>query len=334
MYKFLVIQTAFTGDVILATALAESLKNEFPDASIHFMVRRGNEGLLIGHPFISKVYIWDKKRQKKRNLLKIAFAIRRNSYTHIINLQRFAATGIVTWLSGALHRYGFDKNPFSFCYTKKVAHIIGTASDTTYAHEIERNHLLVNHLCQQPPALPKLYPSPHDREQVAPLQKSPYICIAPASVWYTKQWPAEKWASLINDIPDHYHIYLLGGPGDAPLAEHIKTLANKANVWVTCGDLNYLQSAALMQDATMNYTNDSAPLHMATAMQAPVTAVFCSTIPQFGFGPIGKHTRVIETQETLACKPCGLHGKKACPEKHFKCALTINNDQLLWWTSN
>jgi heptosyltransferase-2 len=84
----------------------------------------------------------------------------------------------------------------------------------------------------------------------------------------------------------------------------------------------------------MNYTNDSAPLHMATAMQAHVTAVFCSTIPQFGFGPIGKHTHVVQTQETLACKPCGLHGKKACPEKHFKCALTINNDQLLWWTSN
>ena len=70
----------------------------------------------------------------------------------------------------------------------------------------------------------------------------------------------------------------------------------------------------------MTFTNDSAPLHFASAVNAPVTAIFCSTIPEFGFGPLSDVAHTIETEEKLLCRPCGLHGKKACPQGHFKCA--------------
>ena len=70
----------------------------------------------------------------------------------------------------------------------------------------------------------------------------------------------------------------------------------------------------------MNYVNDSAPLHLASSMNAPVTAVFLSTIPQFGFTPLSDDSTVSETSLNLPCRPCGLHGKKACPEGHFRCA--------------
>jgi len=95
------------------------------------------------------------------------------------------------------------------------------------------------------------------------------------------------------------------------------------------GELTFLQSASLMKDAVMNYVNDSAPLHFATAMQAPVTAIYCSTIPEFGFGPLGPEGKVVQATEILTCKPCGLHGLKACPETHFKCAFLIQSEQLL-----
>jgi heptosyltransferase-2 len=88
-----------------------------------------------------------------------------------------------------------------------------------------------------------------------------------------------------------------------------------------------------MKDAVMNYTNDSAPLHFASAINAPVTAVFCSTVPSFGFGPVRDNGCVVETKEQLSCRPCGLHGHKTCPQGHFKCAYEITNEQLLWWTS-
>ena len=90
-----------------------------------------------------------------------------------------------------------------------------------------------------------------------------------------------------------------------------------------CGKLSLLQSAALIKNAEMNYVTDSAPMHLASAMDASTTTIFCSTIPDFGFGPLASNSKVVETKEKLNCRPCGLHGFKKCPEKHFKCANNI-----------
>ena len=148
-----------------------------------------------------------------------------------------------------------------------------------------------------------------------------------------KQFPAEKWTELANMLPANLSVYLLGGPGDKTLADNIKNNTTHTQVQNLCGKLSFLQSAALMQGAEMNYANDSAPLHFASAMNAPVTAVFCSTVPAFGFGPLRDNGRVVEIKDRLYCRPCGLHGHKQCPEGHFRCALEITNEQLLWWTS-
>ena len=63
----------------------------------------------------------------------------------------------------------------------------------------------------------------------------------------------------------------------------------------------------------MNYVNDSAPMHMASAVNAPTTAIYCSTIPSFGFGPVATDSVIVETKKELECRPCGLHGRKKCP---------------------
>ena len=333
MPKFLVIQTAFTGDVVLATAIVEKLHHHYPGEQIDFLLRKGNDGLMQDHPYIKNLLVWDKKSQKNRNLLKIALQVRREQYTHIINIHRFGTSGFVTFFSGAKFKAGFDKNPFAFCYTKKVPHIISDPYAANAIHEVQRNQMLIDDITDNTAALPSLYPSVADYELVKQYQSGPYICIAPSSVWFTKQFPAEKWVELINLLPAHYSIYLLGAPSDDVLANSIVDKVAHPKVQSLCGKLNYLQSAALMKGADMNYTNDSAPLHFASAMNAPVTAVYCSTVPAFGFGPLRENGRVVEIAERLYCRPCGLHGHKACPEGHFRCALEITNDQLLWWTS-
>ena len=119
------------------------------------------------------------------------------------------------------------------------------------------------------------------------------------------------------------NIYLLGGPDDIEQCEEIKQSAKNRTVVNLCDKLSFLESAALMQTAKMNHVNDSAPLHIASAMNAPVTAYFCSTVPAFGFGPLGKNARIVEVKEKLSCRPCGLHGKKECPEGHFNCGFKI-----------
>jgi heptosyltransferase-2 len=78
----------------------------------------------------------------------------------------------------------------------------------------------------------------------------------------------------------------------------------------------------------MNYVNDSAPMHLASAMNAPTCAVYCSTVPAFGFGPLSEKSFIVEIDYPLYCRPCGLHGYNACPEKHFKCAYDIEVKRL------
>ncbi|MBS1638707.1 MAG: glycosyltransferase family 9 protein [Bacteroidetes bacterium] len=327
MQKFLIIQTAFIGDAVLATGLIEKLHTFYPTAQIDFLVRKGNEALFTNHPFLHTVLIWNKKQSKYKHLLQLLKQIRKTKYDKVINVQRYAATGFLTAFSKAKETIGFNKNPFSFLFTKKIKHVV---SDGSHAlHEIERNHILIQSFTDNTAAKPKLYPSEKDEEAVSVYKNKLYICIAPASVWFTKQFPKEKWIEFINQIPNQFAVYLLGAPSDNDLCEHILASSTNSNIINLSGKLNYLQSAALMKTAIMNFVNDSAPMHFASSVNAPVTAVYCSTIPAFGFGPLSNKHLIIETTENLSCRPCGLHGYKSCPQGHFKCALNIKTEQLL-----
>lgn len=327
MSKILIIQTAFIGDAVLATALQEKIYATDPATEIHWLVRKGNETLWAGHPYVTKVWVWNKGKNKYTELYRLMQSIRKERYDRVINVQRFAATGWLTVFSGAKETIGFDKNPFSRFFTKRIPHLIGTEEKTM--HETKRNQRLIAHFTDEMPARPRLYPTESDRQKIMPLCQKPYICFAPASVWFTKQFPPQQWVRLIKQLPKQFTVYLLGGPGDRKLCEQIIKESARENISNLCGVLNFLSSAALQEGAIMNYVNDSAPLHFASSMNAPVTAVYCSTLPAFGFGPLSDISHVVETTEKLSCRPCGLHGKVACPEKHFDCAATITTEQLL-----
>ena len=326
--RFLIIQTAFIGDVILATALLEQLHLAYPDAVLDVLVRKGNEGLLVNHPFLNEVLIWHKKETKYRDLVRLLRTIRTRTYDAVLNLQRYGTMGLLTALSGAKTTVGFNKNPFSRLFTHRVEHRFEPG-----VHEVDRNAGLLRALgigSQMPnPVKPKLYPSVADYEAIKTYQGQSYVCMAPMSVWFTKQYPAERWVELIQALPDFLTVYLLGAPTDTEACAAIGVLAGRTGkVLNLAGKLSLLQSAALQQGAVMNYVNDSAPLHLCSAMNAPTTAIFCSTVPEFGFGPLADVSRVVQTPEQLDCKPCNLHGRKACPLGHFRCAWGIRVKEL------
>lgn len=325
LHKILVIQTAFIGDAILATALLETLHASLPHASIDLLVRKGNESLFSNHPFLHEVLIWDKKGSKYKNLMSLLSTIRTSKYDLVINLQRFGATGLLTAFSGAKMTVGYDKNPFSFLFTKKFPHQLDKG-----LHEVDRNNTLVDWFASSVKRQPKLYPSAEQYKKIEAFAAQPYICVAPNSVWFTKQYPEHKWIEFLQAVPKHLVVYLLGAPGDAASCARIQAaVQSNSHIEVLAGKLSFLESAALMENATMNYVNDSAPMHIASSMNAPVAAIFCSTVPSFGFGPLSDQSFNIETSEKLSCRPCGLHGYKACPEGHFKCAEGIEKEQLL-----
>jgi heptosyltransferase-2 len=326
MQKILVIQTAFIGDAVLATGILEKLHITYPTAAIDFMVRKGNESLFTYHPFLNNVIVWDKTKSKYKHLFDLLKQIRATKYDVVVTVQRYAATGFLTAFSKATKTIGFDKNPLSFLFTTKVKHIVSNAQNPL--HEIARNQMLINSIASGEAMKPKLYPTNIDEQNVAAYAIQPFICIAPASVWFTKQFPIHKWVELVNELLPT-KIYLLGAKNDVTMCNEIIAKGNHQNIENLSGKLSFLQSAALMERAHMNYVNDSAPMHFASAVDAPTTAVYCSTLPSFGFGPLSTIKFIVETSDQLDCKPCGLHGQASCPKQHFNCANTIQIKQLI-----
>jgi lipopolysaccharide heptosyltransferase II len=321
--KILIIQTAFIGDVVLATPLIEKLHRFYPNAQIDFVLRKDNENLLQGNPHISQLHIWDKKEGKIKNLMGIINKVRKERYDFVVNVQRFGATGLLTWLSKGRIKVGFKKNPFSFGFDRKLAHEIGNGK-----HEVERNLALIKEWTDDSFERPKLHLSSKIEERVNHYKDQSYITIAPTSVWFTKQFPAHKWVDFLKQSDFGGKVYLLGAPSDFDACELIRNQVENANIENLCGLLSLLESTALMKGAEMNYMNDSAPMHFASAVNASTTAIFCSTIPAFGFGPLSDNSRVVQVTDELSCRPCGLHGHKKCPEGHFKCAELIDVNQL------
>ncbi|NNC84060.1 MAG: glycosyltransferase family 9 protein [Flavobacteriales bacterium] len=309
----LVIQTAFIGDAILASALLEALNEQEKVSSISLMVRKGNESLYAGHPFLKRLHVLDKSLPKFKQLSSIIKELRASEYDVVLNCQRFMTTGLITSRSKAAMKIGYDKNPMSWTFDHVIPHEIGDGR-----HEVDRLMDLLVPLFGKVHALPRLYPSKKDEDKAQ--WDGDYICMAPSSVWFTKQWPIERWVELIEATDVEKEVLMIGAPGDVEMCDEIIARCSRDRVVNLCGELSLLQSAVLMRGAVMSYVNDSAPLHLCSAMDAPVTAIFCSTIPEFGFGPLSKHSHIAETHHDLSCRPCGLHGKSACPEGHFKCA--------------
>jgi ADP-heptose:LPS heptosyltransferase len=316
--RILIIQTAFLGDVILATPLVAELKRIFPDAELDVLVKSGNQGLLENNPHLRKVFIFDKSKGKFKSIIELIRSFRNRKYDLIINLHRFGSSGLIAVSSGAKEVYGFKKNPFSFLYSKSFEHPFGDGT-----HEVSRNLKIISDLGAVSVRRPELYPSEHQELKVKPYKTGNYFCMAPASVWFTKQLPEHKWVELIQKRAKEGKVYLLGGPGDYELCKRIIERSGMEDVVNLAGKLDLLESAALMRGAVMNYVNDSGPLHLASAVNGPVTAYFCSTIPEFGFGPLSEISAVVQVDEKLECRPCGMHGFKSCPKGHFKCGNNI-----------
>jgi heptosyltransferase-2 len=315
--RILVIQTAFLGDVILATPVFSELKRLFPEAKIDALVKAGNESLLESHQAINEVFTFSKKDGKWKSLFALIRGIRKRKYDVVINLHRFGSSGLITALSGANETRGFAKNPFSIFFTNRFPHEIGNGT-----HEVERNLSLIDDLGAAERVRPSLFPTPEDFAVVKSYQEDAYAVVAPASVWFTKQLPKEQWVKLIHQL--NSKVYLIGGPSDEGLCNEIMGELPEKDIVNLAGKLTLMQSAALISSAQRTYVNDSGPLHIASAMNAPVTAFFCSTIPEFGFGPLSDDSKIIQIEEKLECRPCGLHGHSTCPKGHFKCGNGIS----------
>lgn len=313
--SFLIIQPSFIGDVILTTPVIHELHRIYPDASIDILVRKGNESLVADFPGVRHVFLIDRTKGKLQTLFNLMTEIRKFRYDEVINFHRFGSSGIITLCSRSNRKIGFDKNPFSWIYTLTIEHVLDGQK-----HEVERNLQLIAHHGAANFCRPELNITSEHLERIKKYTAKPFVCLFPASVWFTKQWPESGWIALAKELSLRYKVYIMGGPDDQLLGHRICEKAGLSEDQNLCGKLSLMESAALLSQAVRCFVNDSAPLHMASATNTPTTVFFCSTVPSFGFGPLATEAEILEHRQPLPCRPCGIHGKKSCPQKHFRCA--------------
>ncbi len=307
MQRVLFIQTAFIGDAILGTAAVRALHHQ--GFQVDVLVRKGNEIFYQGQPNVNQVWVWDKKN-KWKSWWSLLNSVRNVKYDKIYLAQRFFTMGMFCLLSGASKKIGYSQGWWSQFYNVRIPHRWGD-----HVHEVQR---LMDLVGSEKDYKPQLNVSSH----AVTLPQEDYITISPASVWKTKQAPIAVWQQVLNKYLDK-KVIVLGGPSDVFFLENCLSQLQHPQMVIKAGQYSLLQSGYVMKNAMMNFVNDSGPLHLCSATNAPVTAFFCSTVPAFGFGPLSDNSVVLENNEKLDCRPCGMHGHAQCPKGHFKCGNII-----------
>jgi heptosyltransferase-2 len=322
--KILLVQTAFAGDVILSLAAAETLHAAFPNALIDYLVRKGLSELLEGHPFIRKVWEWN-KASRVGSLFRLIPGLRQEKYDAVILFQRHLRSGLLALGTGASVLACYTENPLAPFFRYRMPYFEPRSRRPSGTHEIERCNRLAGLPWQIPESYhrkPRLYPPAISLESLGLKEKSYGIC-APGSLWFTKRLPPHRWVELCRLIPQPYTLLFIGSADDRPLCEAILLQLPERACLNLAGRTRFPESAALMQKAAFAIVQDSAPLHIASAVNTPVCVLYGSTTPELGFGPLSDVQHIVETEEALPCRPCGLHGHPRCPERHFRCMETL-----------
>jgi heptosyltransferase II len=320
-----VIQTSFLGDTILTTPLLAQLARRGP---VDVVTTPAAASLLTGHPAVRDVVIYDKRGAHAGvfGLMTMAGRLRAARYDAAFLAQGSLRSAALAFLARIPERIGFATSAGRLLYTTKVPY-------RDDLHHAARLLLLSRPNGREPTpdeTRPSLAPGVTEREVVDDLLRrhdvaagERLIALAPGSVWATKRWPYyRELATLLAGVG---RIVIVGGRDDAALGLEIRTAVPDA-IDAT-GALPLLASAELIGRSAVIVTNDSSPLHLASAMGTPTVAIFGPTVPDFGFGPLAPSS-VVVGHESLACRPCHRHGPPRCPLTHFRCMRELTPEQV------
>jgi heptosyltransferase II len=316
MTSSLVIQTSFLGDTILTTPLLSQLANRGP---VDVVTTAAAAPVLAGHPAVRTVIAYDKRGADSGlfGFLRMARRLREARYDAAFLAQGSLRSALLAFAARVPTRIGFATSAGSALYTTKIAY----RDDLHHAARLVQLSRPNGREPSDDETRPSLAPGEGEREMVTALlarggvaDGERLIALAPGSVWATKRWP--YYAELAKLLASDGRIVVVGGPGDSPLASEIRSVVPSA-IDAT-GTLTLLASAELIGRCAAIVTNDSAPLHLASAMGTPTVAIFGPTVPDFGFGPLSP-AKIVVGHESLACRPCDRHGPRRCPLTHFRC---------------
>lgn len=301
----LIIKPSAIGDVVHTLPMLTMVRMRFPKAHIAWMVTPLCSGLLIDHPLLDEVILFDRKQltvsvgnpRALTAIVRFCRDLRRRNFDLVLDFQGLFRSGFFTFITRAPTRVGFAnaREGSTLAYTHRID--VGPGEQ----HAMERYLKLVAAVgCDTAGPLRYIFPTTDaDRAGVAELigRREPYAVLLPGTNWLTKRWPIEKLAGCVGPLRQEFGLrsIVAGGPDDAALAQQIPDSLNLA------GKTSLRQLVALLEGAALVIGNDSGPTHIAAALGRPLVMPYGPTNP-VRTGPYQREDSVIRLD--IVCSPC------------------------------
>lgn len=322
--RILIIHTAFIGDIVLSTPLIKKIKDTYPDSDITYVTTPSGEAILKNNPHLNNIIVYDKRGEHKgiSGVWQLGKRLRYENFNMVVTPHRYLRSSILSWLSRSPIRKGYDISSGSCLFTEKIKY------DRT-KHEVEK---LLSFVAPENKKRYEIELYPGEKEKMKGdnlwkenlLEDKKVVVLAPGSKWFTKQWPVEYFNKLAESLKKLSNVRLIVVGGK----DEINLPIEKENIIDMRGKTSLLELADILSRADVVVTNDSSPIHIASAFKKPrIFALFGPTIEKFGFFPWSLNSKVFQI-DGLKCRPCGIHGGESCPEKHFKCMREILPEEV------
>ncbi len=329
--KILIIRLGSIGDVVLTTPVIAALKLSHPDADLDFLVKKEYHELLIGNPNIRRVIPFDVSRHKGlKGLLEIAWELRKEGYRYVIDLHGNLRSRVISALIPGSKTLRYDKQALE---RRLLLHGFRPHTKHTVDAYLSALAPLIPAAGLKPSPATAIYLSLEEEKGAASFiaqrsvsEGSTIIGINPGARWQTKRWLEEGFIELgkmaVAELSAK--VLIFGGPDEVELSKRVSDRIG-IDAFSVAGKIGLREAAALIKRCSVFVTNDSGPMHIATAVGTPVLAIFGPTVRGFGFSPLGKSVVV---EKELKCRPCSLHGSEICPQGHFECMKGIGADEV------
>jgi len=324
--KILVMRYRFIGDTVLTVPFLKNLRKAFPAAQIDLMIEPFSGQVIEGCPYVDRIipfefktihtYSAETERGKLEGYRHYWRLIRESGYDAAFVLKRSLSSALLVLAAGVRRRIGFATEGRGLLLTDRVKY-------RQDQHEVQNflDCLRVLDIPVRDTAL-ELWPTRENDYKVASLLGSAgwqyddlKIIIHPAASLPAKQWPLDRFASVMAALRDRYQARFIytGAAGDAALYREIEN-RGPFNGLDLCGTMSLRENISVYRTANLFFGVDSGPMHMAAAVGTPVVALFGPT-DERKWGPWGEGHSVITKR--LSCHPCKPHkcGNNECMQR-------------------
>lgn len=302
--KILMVTITHIGDIVLSCPTSRALKKFFPLAEIDMLVSKPQGEAAFHNPYISNVIFYDIEnwQQDRTKLMALIQVLRGKKYDFALSSRHGSADPMMAFLSGAVHRAGFDTHgggkflthvlPLDPAvlmheteYQLAVLATLGITSDDT---SIE---FLVSD--EEESSLYTKLPRLHDNGR-------PIVLLCPFSDDPQKNWTDSGYVEILRTLAEFADCYLMGSLRQLTALHGINACAGNL-AKVLGGLLSLGELAALIRAATLLITVDTGPMHIAQAFSTPVVALMGPTDPRV-WGP--RNPGDIVLTKPMECAPC------------------------------